>query len=136
LTPPIVDFLKEHLNLFNADYAIKKNTGRSTWKTERYFRLIDETENTIEIPRGFIGNLVRFCKQQGIDHEFIDQRKRLNKVEFSSSIQLLKHQFHPVETTKRYPSDRWTGLEPFLENADFSGSPRGLKSRGIELLTF
>ncbi|MCR9228266.1 MAG: hypothetical protein NXH90_12670 [Flavobacteriaceae bacterium] len=84
LIPPIVDFLKEHLNFFNADYAIKKNTGRSTWRTERYFKLIDETENTIEIPRGFIGNLVRFCKQQHIDYEFIDQRKQLNKVGVSS----------------------------------------------------
>ena len=101
LIPPIVDFLKEHLNFFNADYAIKKNTGRSTWKTERYFKLIDETENTIEIPRGFIGNLVRFCKQQHIDYEFIDQRKQLNKVGFSSTIQLLKHQFHPVETATK-----------------------------------
>nr|WP_161496102.1 DEAD/DEAH box helicase family protein [Zobellia sp. OII3] len=101
VTPPIVDFLKEHLNFFNADYAIKKNTGRSTWKTERYFKLIDETENTIEIPRGFIGNLVRFCKQQHLDYEFIDERKQLNKVGFSSTIQLLKHQFDPVETATK-----------------------------------
>ncbi|MHA7943661.1 TOTE conflict system archaeo-eukaryotic primase domain-containing protein [Formosa sp. 3Alg 14/1] len=81
---PIVDFLKEHLNFFNADYAIKKNTGRSTWKTERYFKLIEETENTIEIPKGFIGNLIRFCKQQQMDYEFKDQRKLLDKVSFSS----------------------------------------------------
>lgn len=97
LTPPIVDFLKEHLNFFNVDYAIKKKTGRSTWKTERYFKLIGETENTIEIPRGFIGSLVRFCKQQHIDYEFLDQRKRLDNVKLKSSIQLLKHQFHPIE---------------------------------------
>jgi len=101
LIPPIVDFLKERLNFFNADYAIKKNTGRSTWKTERYFKLIDETENTIEIPRGFIGSLVRFCKQKHIDYEFIDQRKQLNNIELKSSIQLLKHQFHPVETSTK-----------------------------------
>lgn len=101
LIPPIVDFLKERLNFFNADYAIKKNTGRSTWKTERYFKLIDETENTIEIPRGFIGSLVRFCKQKHIDYEFIDQRKQLDKIELKSSIQLLKHQFHPVETSTK-----------------------------------
>jgi superfamily II DNA or RNA helicase len=45
--------------------------------------------------------LVRFCKQLHIDYEFIDQRKQLNKVGFSSTIQLLKHQFHPVETTTK-----------------------------------
>lgn len=101
LTQPIVNFFKEHLNFFNADYAIKKKTGRSTWKTERYFKLINETENTIEIPKGFIGKLIRYCNQQHIDYEFLDQRKRLNNVEFLSSIQLLKHQFHPVEIASK-----------------------------------
>ncbi|AXG71978.1 type III restriction enzyme, res subunit [Kordia sp. SMS9] len=97
LAPAVINFLKENLNFFNADYAIKKKTGRSTWKTDRYFKLIDETENAIEIPRGFVGNLIRFCKQQGVEYEFIDQRKRLKNVEFLSSIQLLKHQHPPLE---------------------------------------
>ena len=101
LTPTIVNFLKEHLNFFNTDYAIKKKTGRSTWKTERYFKLIEETENTIEIPRGFIGKLIRFCKTQNIDYEFLDQRKKLNNVVFSSSIKLLKHQYRPIEITSK-----------------------------------
>ena len=30
----------------------------------RYFKLIEETENTIEIPRGFIGKLIQFYKTQ------------------------------------------------------------------------
>ncbi len=101
LTPPIVNFLKDQLNFFNADYAIKKKAGRSTWKTERYFKLIDETENTIEISKGFIGQLIRYCKQQHIDYEFLDQRKQLNNVGFLSSIQLLKHQYHPVEIASK-----------------------------------
>ncbi|WP_211344263.1 DEAD/DEAH box helicase [Flavivirga rizhaonensis] len=101
LTSPIVNFLKDQLNFFNADYAIKKKAGRSTWKTERYFKLIDETENTIEIPKGFIGQLIRYCKQQHIDYEFLDQRKQLNNVGFLSSIQLLKHQYHPVEIASK-----------------------------------
>ena len=96
-----MNFLKEHLNFFNTDYAIKKKTGRSTWKTERYFKLIEETENTIEIPRGFIGKLIRFCKTQNIDYEFLDQRKKLNNVVFSSSIKLLKHQYRPIEITSK-----------------------------------
>ena len=57
LTPTIVNFLKEHLNFFNTEYAIKKKTGRSTWKTERYFKLIEETENiTTIIGDGTISN--------------------------------------------------------------------------------
>ncbi|WP_241461452.1 DEAD/DEAH box helicase [Aquimarina macrocephali] len=101
LTPTIANFLKEHLNFFNTDYAIKKKTGRSTWKTERYFKLIDETENTIEIPRGFIGKLLRFCNNQNIEYEFLDQRKQLDTVEFSSSIKLLKHQYRPIEIASK-----------------------------------
>lgn len=101
LIPMIVNFLKEHLNFFNTDYAIKKKTGRSTWKTERYFKLIEETENTIEIPRGFVGKLIRFCNTQNIDYEFRDQRKKLNNTIFSSSIKLLKHQYRPIEITSK-----------------------------------
>lgn len=101
LIPATVNFLKEHLNFFNTDYAIKKRTGRSTWKTERYFKLINETENTIEIPRGFIGKLIRFCNNQNIEYEFLDQRKQLDAVEFSSSIKLLKHQYHPIEIASK-----------------------------------
>ena len=101
LTPIIVDFLKEYLNFFNTDYAIKKKTGKSTWKTERYFNLIEETENTIEIPRGFVGKFIRFCKTQNIDYEFLDQRKKLNNVVFSSSIKLLEHQYRPIEITSK-----------------------------------
>lgn len=98
---PIVNFLKEHLNFFNSDYAIKKNAGRSTWNTERYFKLIEETESVIEIPRGFIGNLIRFCKQHRIDYEFVDKRKLLDKAIFSSSIQLLKHQYKSLERASK-----------------------------------
>lgn len=97
----IISFLKEQLNIFNADYAIKKNTGRSVWKTERYFKLIEEKENIVEIPRGFIGKLLRFCKRNNIEHGFLDERKRLKDVLFTSSIQLLPHQNPPLEITKR-----------------------------------
>lgn len=97
----IINFLKGELNFFNADYAIKKNTGRSVWKTERYFNLIDEKENTVEIPKGFIGKLLRFCKRNNIEHGFFDERKRLKDVLFTSSIQLLPHQNSPLEITKR-----------------------------------
>lgn len=101
LTPSTINFLKEHLNFFNTDYAIKRNTGRNTWKTERYFKLIDEKENSIEIPKGFIGKLIRFCKKEQIDYTFSDYRKHLEHVEFSSSIQLLKHQYQLIEMASK-----------------------------------
>ncbi|MCX6223551.1 MAG: hypothetical protein NTV01_02150 [Bacteroidia bacterium] len=42
----------------NSDYLVKKNIGRSTYKTEKYFRLIDETADSVIIPRGFVSALV------------------------------------------------------------------------------
>lgn len=102
LTDSIVNYLKENLNFFNANYAIKKKTGRSTWKTERYFKLIKETENYIEIPRGFVGKLIRFCnRQENLNYQFLDQRQKLDKIQFSSSIQLLKHQNRPIEIASK-----------------------------------
>ena len=97
LTTPIIDFLKENLNFYNSDFFVKKKAGRSTWKTNRFFKLIDETENIIEIPKGFIGKLIRFCIKNGIDYEFLDQRKKAKNIEITSKIQLLKHQNAPLE---------------------------------------
>jgi len=97
LTSPLIDFLKEHLNFYNSDFFVKKKAGRSTWKTNRFFKLIDEDENTLEIPKGFIGKLIRFCIQNKIDYEFLDQRKKAKNIEIVSKIQLLKHQNAPLE---------------------------------------
>ena len=97
LTTPVIDFLKENLNFYNSDFFVKKKAGRSTWKTDRFFKLIDEAENTLEIPKGFIGKLIRFCIQNGIDYEFLDQRKKAKNIEIVSKIQLLKHQNAPLE---------------------------------------
>ncbi|MFN2261336.1 MAG: DEAD/DEAH box helicase family protein [Psychroflexus sp.] len=88
----VIDFLKENLNFYNSEYAIKKKIGKNTWQTERYFNLIEEKENNIEIPRGFIGSLIRYCRQNSIDYEFSDERQLHNPVELNSNIQLLPHQ--------------------------------------------
>jgi superfamily II DNA or RNA helicase len=101
LTVPVVDFLKENLNFYNSDFFIKKKTERSTWKTNRFFKLIDEAQNTIELPKGFIGKLIRFCIQNNIDYEFLDQRKKAKNIEIVSKIQLLKHQNAPLEVAKK-----------------------------------
>lgn len=94
--PILINFLKEQLNFYNSEFVVKKKMGKSTWKTERYFNLIEEKVNTIEIPSGFIGNLIRFCKQNSITYNFSDLRRKLPEVEFSSSIRLLNHQKEPV----------------------------------------
>lgn len=101
LTPLVTDFLKQHLNFYNSEFFAKKKSGRSTWKTDRFFKLIEETENTIEIPKGFVGKLIRFCRANKIDYEFQDQRKKAKPIEIISKIQLLKHQITPLEVAMK-----------------------------------
>ncbi|WP_298954265.1 DEAD/DEAH box helicase [uncultured Nonlabens sp.] len=101
LEPRIIDFLKEQLNFYNSDFIVKKKMGKSTWKTERYFNLIEEKENSVEIPSGFVGRFIRFCKENNIDYNFSDQRKKLPNVTFSSSIELLSHQHEPLSITSK-----------------------------------
>ncbi len=76
----LINYLKDELNFFNSEYIIKKKLGKSTWKTERYFKLYSEEENEFILPRGIIGQLLRFCKQNKISYNFIDNREKLDEI--------------------------------------------------------
>lgn len=99
LTTPLINFLKEELNFYNSEFIIKKKSGRNTFGTERYFKFVEETENEVIIPRGFVGKLIRFCKETQIEFQFSDKRKLKETVPFSFNAQLRKHQQEAVETT-------------------------------------
>ncbi|MGB3080695.1 MAG: DEAD/DEAH box helicase family protein [Saprospiraceae bacterium] len=101
ITTALLNFLKEELNFVNSEYFIKKKTERNTWGTERYFRFIEETEHEVIVPRGFIGTLLRFCKQEKIDFEFQDCRKKLNPKSFTFNVNLRSHQNSAIEATFR-----------------------------------
>ncbi|WP_271781993.1 DEAD/DEAH box helicase [Aquimarina algiphila] len=99
ITPELINFLKEELNFANPEYFIKKKTSKSTWDTKRYFRFIEETENEIIIPRGFVGRLIQYCKQGKIDFEFLDKRVKFPLTKFSTNIILRPHQNIAIEAT-------------------------------------
>ncbi|WP_410500986.1 DEAD/DEAH box helicase [Flavobacterium sp. ACAM 123] len=80
------------MNFLNTEFIIKKKSNKNTFGTERYFRFIEETENSIIIPKGFVGKTIRFCRENKIDYDFIDERKKLNSVSFSFNAQLKEHQ--------------------------------------------
>jgi len=92
MVPKLINFLKEELNFANSEYFIKKKAGRNTWGTERYFKCIEETENEVIVPRGFVGRLLRFCKQGEIDFDFLDERNKHNAVHFAANLSLRSHQ--------------------------------------------
>jgi len=93
-------FLKDELSFSNSDFYSKKNAGRNTYGTERFFRLIEEKDNTLVIPRGFIGKLLRFCKAQLISFSFADDRIKKSEVDFSFGAVLRDYQFPAIEAIK------------------------------------
>lgn len=98
---PFINFLKEELNFANSEYFIKKNIGKNTWETKKYFKLIKETENDLIIPRGFIGKLIRFCKENKIEYVFQDERVKLPPVGFMCNITLQDHQVNACEAASK-----------------------------------
>ena len=101
ITTPIIHFLKEELNFANSEFFIKKKSGKNTFGTERYFKLVEETENEIIIPRGFIGKLLRFCKEHKIDFDFQDHRKLKESINFSFHATSRTHQNKAVESVSK-----------------------------------
>lgn len=103
LTTMLINFLKEELNFANTEFFMKNKMGKNTWGTERYFKMIEEAENDIIVPRGFIGKLIRFCREQKIEHDFDDERQKMPLVQYTPSIQLREHQQPAMEAaTKKY----------------------------------
>jgi superfamily II DNA or RNA helicase len=92
LNRKLIVFLREQLNFYNSDYLAKKNLGKSTFKTEKYFNLIEETDKEVMMPRGFTSTLVQFCKTENVPFRIIDERQKKAKIEIESDIELLDHQ--------------------------------------------
>ncbi|HET8964020.1 MAG TPA: DEAD/DEAH box helicase family protein, partial [Chitinophagales bacterium] len=101
LTPALINFLKEELNFANSEFFIKKKSGRNTFETTRYFKLVEETESEIFIPRGFIGKLLRFCNESQIEFEFLDNRKLEPSILFAFNAALRNHQLGAIEAVSK-----------------------------------
>ena len=101
LTLKLTNFLKEELNFTNPEFFIKQKSGRNTYGIKRYFKFIEEKEHELIIPKGFIGKLVRYCKEQNLDYEFVDNRSRVNPVVFSFHAQLKPYQVSVINTVSK-----------------------------------
>ena len=101
LSTSLINFLKEELNFANTEYFIKTKAGKSTFETERYFKFVEENENEVIVPRGFIGKLIRFCQVNNFEYSFNDTRKKLDSVDFQFNAQLREHQQIAIETVAK-----------------------------------
>jgi len=97
----LIHFLKDELNFVNSEYIIKKKMGKNTWEMERYFKLFEESEKDFIIPRGMIGQIIRFCKSNKIEYEFSDDRKKLKEINYSFNAQLKDYQKNTIEITNK-----------------------------------
>lgn len=92
LTTSLINFLKEELNFPNTKFIIKKKIGKNTFGTDRYFKLVEETQNEVIVPRGFCGQINQVCRENKIGYNFNDERKKLRELSFSFNAQLREHQ--------------------------------------------
>jgi superfamily II DNA or RNA helicase len=88
----LINFIKEELNFTSSEFLIKKKLGKNTWGIARNFKLVEEDGNQVFIPRGFIGKLLRFCKDQNIANNFLDEREKKDPIKFTAHISLKAHQ--------------------------------------------
>lgn len=89
LNRKLIEFIRENLNFLNSDYLVKKNLGKSIFNLEKYFRLVEETQDGVILPRGSVANLITFCRKEDLPFKIIDNRRKLDPVDFESIIELM-----------------------------------------------
>ena len=99
LPSSLISFLKDEFNFLNTEYIVKKKMGKNTWGTEHYFKCVEETDTDVIIPRGAIGKLLRFCRENKVDYEFQDERQKLTPIIFVCDINLRDHQKLAIEAS-------------------------------------
>ncbi len=101
LNPLVSKYLKENFNFMNVEYLIKKRAGQNTFGTEMYFETVVQKENSIVMPRGVIGKLLRYCNEHKIAYRLEDKRIKHEPVRFKSSISLYDYQQEAVEVANK-----------------------------------
>lgn len=98
LTPGLIHFLKEELNFLNTEYLTKRRLGKSIYKVQKYFKLIDETGDAVSLPRGFLQPLRGFLKENNIAHTVRFNVPNFKETSYQSQIELTPAQAPIVQT--------------------------------------
>ena len=102
LSPPIIHFLKDELNFLNTEYLTKRRLGKSIYGVEKYFKLINESGDTISLPRGFLNQFTAFLNNQHIAHSIREDHAILNETVFNNNIELTPAQTLVVKQAAEY----------------------------------
>ena len=98
LAPGLIHFLKEELNFINTEYLTKRRLGKSVYQVEKYFKLVEESDDSIFLPRGFLHILTSFLDDQRINYSVRFEYPALKEIEFKSSIELTLPQSATVQS--------------------------------------
>jgi superfamily II DNA or RNA helicase len=101
LSPDLVNFLRDSLNFVNSEYIIKKKLGKNTFGTEPYFKMLEERDGYVFIPRGFVRELLLYCKEKRILYRLNDERKKLREVRYSFKASLYDYQKAAIDTAAK-----------------------------------
>lgn len=104
LTPDLSSFLKKELNFLNPGFVIKEKMGLSTYKTERFFKLIQESADQISLPRGFLIPLLEHCYSKNRGYVLEDERLNLPKTKFKSKIEAYDYQQDIIDKSLNHES--------------------------------
>lgn len=102
LNAELIHFLKEKLNFINTEYVIKHQLGKSTYNVRKYFNLIDETEEAVLLPRGFLSTLIAFLNENNVKYSLQYKYPHFDEVLFKSVIELKPHQKLAVRAGMEY----------------------------------
>ena len=102
LPPGLIHFLKEELNFLNTEYLTKRRLGKSIYKVQKYFKLIDETADFISLPRGFLQTLIKFLKENKIGYTIRFDIPNLEQTSYQSEIKLTPAQVPVVQIAMEY----------------------------------
>lgn len=96
---PILKFITDELNFLNSEWLMKKKLNKSVYNTPKYINCIQETEQFVILPRGFLHELENFCLENSISYVLNDQRKKQKEINFQSSLSLYPYQQQWLEST-------------------------------------
>ncbi len=101
LTPETVKFLKEKLNFLSTEYLTMKRLGKSVYKIQKYFRLIEESAEYVFLPRGFLNQLVLFLESNKIQYSIEYEYPEIEALELKSLILLTPSQDDTLKKSLR-----------------------------------
>lgn len=96
------DWIRERLTIPNNQFLLLKKLGKSTWNTPAELVLFDQSGDKFLMPRGFLGELIRYCQKNNILFGLDDRRTILPPLEFDSAIKLRDYQKKALDRVLNY----------------------------------